>query len=125
MAEMTCGFFVICLPCIPKIIKETGIVGHIKKLTKGSGRGSYGSYHQSHELESDRYTGKSSDRAGMHKLDHDVHMSALEPSESTERLHDGVRGLEITRTTQFAITEGDAVKAGGGADVGFTNYRAP
>ncbi|KAL5338238.1 hypothetical protein BJX70DRAFT_215430 [Aspergillus crustosus] len=101
MAEMTCGFFIICLPCIPKIIKETGIVGHIKKLTKGSGRGSY---HQSYELESDRYTGKIRDRAGMHKLGHDdVHPSALEPSESTERLHNGVRGLAITHTTQFAI----------------------
>ncbi|KAL2835136.1 hypothetical protein BDW59DRAFT_137193 [Aspergillus cavernicola] len=111
MAEMTCGFFIICLPCIPKIVKETGIVHHIKKLSKASGRKPYnGSY----ELGTDSHV--SSNQARLNKLNEDaVRMKSLEASESTERLHDGARSLAITRTTQFTVTEGHAARQCGGS----------
>ncbi|KAI2641464.1 hypothetical protein GGS26DRAFT_4788 [Hypomontagnella submonticulosa] len=31
-AEMACGFFIICIPCIPKILKDTGVIHRIKKV---------------------------------------------------------------------------------------------
>ncbi|KAJ6031692.1 Serine hydrolase FSH [Penicillium herquei] len=31
-AEMTCGFFIVSLPCIPKILKETGAADRLKKM---------------------------------------------------------------------------------------------
>ncbi|KAL4983731.1 hypothetical protein BDW68DRAFT_168277 [Aspergillus falconensis] len=111
-AEMTCGFFVICLPCVPKIIKESGVAERIKKLTKGS-RENYNSGYKSYEPSSGRYA--SGQRAEFDKLDEDaVQMKPLplEASESTERLHgDGEEnaagiGMAITRTTQFTMTEG-------------------
>ncbi|KAI9373557.1 hypothetical protein BJX61DRAFT_502193 [Aspergillus egyptiacus] len=101
MAEMTCGFFIICLPCIPKIVKETGIVGHLKKMTKG---GSRKNTYPKYELGSDHYP--PSQRANFSKLGEDgVRMESLEASESTERLHDSAYNLAITRITQFTVTE--------------------
>jgi hypothetical protein len=103
-AEMTCGFFVICLPCVPKIIKDSGVAGQVKKLTKGS--------RQNYDSAYVRYEPSSGKDASGQKLDGDaVQMKSLslEASESTERLHgDGNRaglGMAITRTTQFTITE--------------------
>lgn len=29
---MACGFFIICIPCIPKILKDTGVIHRIKKV---------------------------------------------------------------------------------------------
>ncbi|KAL2865304.1 uncharacterized protein BJX67DRAFT_383045 [Aspergillus lucknowensis] len=100
MAEMTCGFFIICLPCIPKIIQETGLVRQLKKMSKGSGRKPYdGSY----ELQTESFVSGKGNRAG---IDRAKEMNLMGPSESTERLHDGARGLAITQTTQFVLSEG-------------------
>ncbi|KAL4751038.1 hypothetical protein BDW72DRAFT_193306 [Aspergillus terricola var. indicus] len=109
---MTCGFFVICLPCVLKIIKESGVAGQLKKLTKGSRR-NYASTYNSHEPSSRSHA--SGQRAEYNELDEDaVQMNplSLEASKSTERLHrDGEEdpagvGLAITKTTQLAMTEG-------------------
>jgi hypothetical protein len=41
-AEMTCGFFILCVPCLPSIIKETGLSRKIRDIlgisTVSSGR---------------------------------------------------------------------------------------
>ncbi|KAL2818575.1 hypothetical protein BJX63DRAFT_419123 [Aspergillus granulosus] len=90
MAEMTCGFFIICLPSIPMLINETGIVQHVKKFSKGSDRQPYaGTYELGTESFASGNRGVRAKREG----------------ESTERLRDGARGLAITRTMQFMLEE--------------------
>lgn len=38
-AEMACGFFIVCVPCIPKILQQTGALGTIRKaLGMSTGR---------------------------------------------------------------------------------------
>ncbi|KAL2018125.1 hypothetical protein VTK56DRAFT_1255 [Thermocarpiscus australiensis] len=32
-AEMTCGFFILCVLCLPSIVKESGLSGRIKKFS--------------------------------------------------------------------------------------------
>ncbi|KAL3477400.1 hypothetical protein BJX99DRAFT_226215 [Aspergillus californicus] len=108
MAEMTCGFFIICMPCIPKVVNETGILRHIKKMSKASGPKPY---ERSYKLGTDSYV--SGNRAGLYRVnDGAVQIKSLEVSESTERLHDAPRSLEITRTTKFMLAEEDAASQG-------------
>ncbi|KAL4778833.1 hypothetical protein BJX76DRAFT_362351 [Aspergillus varians] len=80
MAEMTCGFFIICLPCIPKIVKETGILRHIKEMSKASRRKPYNG---SDEVDTNSYIG--GNRAGHNKFNENlIQVKPLEVSESTE-----------------------------------------
>ncbi|KAL6878973.1 hypothetical protein J3F83DRAFT_271058 [Trichoderma novae-zelandiae] len=102
-AEMTCGFFILCVPCIPKIIQEAGIVPAIKK---GTGMMASGS--------NSKKTGSSFARGGNTKTsvsankdyyqleEEGVHMKNL--SESTEQLHVAAHGPAITRTTRVTVT---------------------
>ncbi|PTB69582.1 hypothetical protein BBK36DRAFT_1138006 [Trichoderma citrinoviride] len=102
-AEMTCGFFILCVPCIPKIIQEAGIVPAIKR---GTGMMNSGS--------NSKHTGSSFARGGNTKTsvsankdyyqleEEGVHMKNL--SESTEHLHAGSHGAAITRTTRVTVT---------------------
>ncbi|KIA75374.1 hypothetical protein HK57_00157 [Aspergillus ustus] len=124
MAEMTCGFFIICLPCIPKILKETALGRHmIQKWSRGSSGSRGSSARRRKPYDGNQLAGMESyatgsrggrNRNNNYKLEQDViRMNPLEGSESTERLHDGssrgggARGLAITRTTQFVFIEGD------------------
>ncbi|PGH16758.1 hypothetical protein AJ80_05073 [Polytolypa hystricis UAMH7299] len=40
MTELTCGFFIVCVPCIPRILRATGIRGKIKSTMNGGTGGS-------------------------------------------------------------------------------------
>lgn len=108
-AEMTCGFFVCCMPCIPKILRDTGVLKNIKrafgmktnttKPTSNSKSGQFSS-NASH-AKSATQTSKS-----YYKLDEDG--IPLDPvdSESTEHLHKAkIDGSVITRTTQITVMQ--------------------
>ncbi|UKZ46291.1 hypothetical protein TrVGV298_000492 [Trichoderma virens] len=103
-AEMTCGFFILCVPCIPKIIQETGVVPAIKKgtgLFQSSGKSNQGS----NGYARGGGTTKTSVSANKdyYQLEEDgVRMKNL--SESTEQLHHGAHGPAITRTTRVTVT---------------------
>ncbi|KAL7937156.1 hypothetical protein V8C35DRAFT_216624 [Trichoderma chlorosporum] len=103
-AEMTCGFFILCVPCIPKIIQEAGIIPAIKKGTSMFGSGSK-SNQASNGYARGGGTTKTSVSANKdyYQLDEDgVNMKNL--SESTEHLHQGSQGAAITRTTRVTVT---------------------
>ncbi|PNP85076.1 hypothetical protein FNYG_01601 [Fusarium nygamai] len=107
-AEMTCGFFIVCVPCIPKILKETGVIRNIKRAFGMSTA-------PTNPNTADRY-GKSGTKGSQlsstgpksyYKLDEDgVPLGTLKGSESTEYLRDNANnGQGITRTTQIKITQ--------------------
>lgn len=104
-AEMTCGFFIICVPSIPKILKETGVLRKIKRgLGMKTGTKS--------SKNTDRYgastTGKGTNTTNnYYKLDEDgVPMDDVKRTESTERLNDeGKLGTNIVRTTRITVTQ--------------------
>ena len=128
MAEMTCGFFVICAPTLPKILQETGVVRKIKKslgLTK-TGRTNQSSSGYGDASKKGGSVLASGNRGHpvpvpgsnvYYKLDEDgVPMGDLKHSESTEYLREeerkaqqaaaasGGRGY-ITRTTRVEVDE--------------------
>lgn len=105
-AEMTCGFFVCCMPCIPKILRDTGVLRNIKrafgmKTTK-----------QGTNSKLDQYSGSMSHTAksvtnttnAYYKLDEDGIPMGDVKSESTEHLNDK-HNAGITRTTRITITQ--------------------
>ncbi|KAK6700744.1 hypothetical protein SNK04_010681 [Fusarium graminearum] len=107
-AEMTCGFFIVCVPCIPKILKETGVIRNIKRAFGMSTA-------PTNPNTADRYA-KSGTKGSQlsstgpksyYKLDEDgVPLGTLKGSESTEYLRGNVNnGQGITRTTQIKITQ--------------------
>lgn len=104
-AEMTCGFFIICVPSIPKILKDTGVLRKIKK-----GLSMKTTTKESKAL--DRYGGSTHGKGTAntsntyYKLDEDgVPMENIKATESTERLNDGKLGSNIVRTTRITVTQ--------------------
>ncbi|KAE8342431.1 hypothetical protein BDV24DRAFT_150357 [Aspergillus arachidicola] len=108
MAEMTCGFFIFCLPCIPKIITETGAIHKIKKVlgmktttTKPSGYSeNYG-------------TGMSAYGSSSYKMSNNIRREKQKGTESMEYLHESI--LEaggIIRTTHITVTEESRAASG-------------
>ncbi|BAE63730.1 unnamed protein product [Aspergillus oryzae RIB40] len=85
MAEMTCGFFIFCLPCIPKIITETGAIRKIKRVlgmktttTKPSGYSeNYG-------------TGMSAYGSSSYKMSNNIRREKQKGTESMEYLHESI-----------------------------------
>jgi hypothetical protein len=109
-AEMTCGFFIVSLPCIPKILKDTGAGVKIKRaLGMSTSSGNYNSASAAKRTWESKSAGSASNHGGLapgtasnayYRLD------PLKPSESTEYLHKHEAG--ITRTTRISVTqEGD------------------
>ncbi|RFU73359.1 integral membrane pth11 [Trichoderma arundinaceum] len=102
-AEQTCGFFILCVPVIPKIIQEAGILPAIKK-----GTGMMGSSSKSNQASNSYARGGGNTKTSVsankdyYKLEEEgLHMKNL--SESTERLHADA-GATITRTTRVTVT---------------------
>ncbi|KAK7714070.1 hypothetical protein SLS64_004167 [Diaporthe eres] len=108
-AEMTCGFFVCCMPCIPKILRDTGVLRNMKRAfgmktttTKNTSNAKSGQFSSNvSHAKSVTATSKS-----YYKLDEDgIPMEPVE-SESTEQLHKAkLSGAAITRTTQITISQ--------------------
>ncbi|KAI0024628.1 hypothetical protein F4780DRAFT_795152 [Xylariomycetidae sp. FL0641] len=108
-AELTCGFFICCVPCMPKILKETGVIRTIKRAfgAKTTAQGSkgldyYGTNH------STKNNNTSSTSKAYYKLDEEgVAMNNLPPTESTEQLNKERGNNGITRTTRITVTNND------------------
>ncbi|KAF3077642.1 hypothetical protein CFAM422_000185 [Trichoderma lentiforme] len=103
-AEMTCGFFILCVPCIPKIIQEAGIIPAIKK-----GTGMLHSGGRSNQVSSGYARGGGTTKTSVsankdyYQLEEEG-MNMKNLSESTEHLHHGSHGPAITRTTRVTVT---------------------
>ncbi|KAB5531373.1 hypothetical protein GE09DRAFT_1252038 [Coniochaeta sp. 2T2.1] len=118
-AEMTCGFFILCVPCLPSIIRETGLSSRIKNMlgisSNSSGKPS------NHEIVTIGGTGPSSSNKrskGVKSLtdtyfkineeEGGVPMGDLQPTELQERLH--MQGAPnhahgaITRTMEVNVS---------------------
>lgn len=117
--EMTCGFFITCVPTIPKILKETGVIHRVKRrlgmkvTTKSNSKLGY--YGTGNSVPS--RGGLSSHVDAYHKLDEDTiglnSISKSAASESVENLHQQQQKHHqqkqqqhpgITRTTQIIVT---------------------
>ncbi|OQE34878.1 hypothetical protein PENCOP_c015G07554 [Penicillium coprophilum] len=86
-AEMTCGFFIVALPCIPKIMMETGAGAKIKSILGMSSLGN--SSKRNWESEG---TGQSSNPSKLGRSTTDntyYNLDTLKSSESTEYLRKG------------------------------------
>lgn len=108
-AEMTCGFFILSVPCLPKLIGESGLSRRIKEylgISVGSKNvdSSYGPRSGSHQLSKSKRNSDSYNRIG----ESGIHMSNIERSESQEHLNDvyvqGKNGVQVTRTTHITVS---------------------
>ncbi|CAH0054246.1 unnamed protein product [Clonostachys solani] len=108
-AEMTCGFFICCLPCIPKILHDTGVLRSIKRKlgmntattapTSGERYGTNGS--------SNRRNYEANHSTSYYKLDEDgVPMTTIGGTQSTEYLHGGQNGSDISQAAHPSTTLG-------------------
>ncbi|PLN82690.1 hypothetical protein BDW42DRAFT_166408 [Aspergillus taichungensis] len=107
-AEMTCGFFVVCLPCIPKILKETGVSKKIARVfgmrvsTTGvtDDQRKFKSYGTGNSSANHSRIPGSTAASAYYKLDN------LKSSESTEHLQgDPYNNPGIMRTTKITVTQ--------------------
>lgn len=111
IAETTCGFFIVCMPCLPKILKEKGIIRRVKgwfgmRVTT-AGPSSYG-----YNSELGGYPGGSRSASGMDpylKLDESNSGKAMRSvttnTDSMENLRDPEEGNKgkIMKTTQVVV----------------------
>lgn len=108
-AEMTCGFFILCVPCISSIIRETarlrirkGLLGSSHHFSHKPSRLGYGNY-----AETDVPSSKNSHEAYYTMGDGtDLPLEILKNSESQEhlRLEEGSATMNVMRTTSTVIT---------------------
>ncbi|KAL2016751.1 hypothetical protein VTK56DRAFT_3099 [Thermocarpiscus australiensis] len=132
-AEMACGFFIVCVPCLPKILQQTGVLRKIKKAlgmstgpTADSGKPGYHTGGKSGSRSRGPKAGSSSAQDSYYKLEEDgLAMKDLKSSESTEHLRDDQHGAKltttaraaaITRTTQITVTEDSRSTSDGGSN---------
>lgn len=127
---MTCGFFILCVPCLPSIIKESGLSRKVKKIigisTNSSERPS------NHDIVTFGGTGPASankkSKGGnslndtyfkIKEEEGGLPLGDLKATESQERLHmqPGSNGIHVMRTTQLAVTS-DSRSAKSGSESG-------
>ncbi|KAI1843003.1 hypothetical protein JX266_010856 [Neoarthrinium moseri] len=122
-AEMTCGFFILCVPCLPKVLSESGISRTISSAFKLSNKASTGPSesdpkHGTPGSSRDRF--KSAKILGRYRqMDDDgIPLGNTQASESDEDYvqhgHDAVdrsgeRG--VTRTTHITVSSSFATGA--------------
>lgn len=104
---MTCGFFIVCLPCIPKILKETGVSKKIARVfgmrvsTTGAtdDQRKFKSYGTGNSSANHSRLAGSTAASAYYKLDN------LKASESTEHLQGDAYNPGIMRTTKITVTQ--------------------
>lgn len=116
LAETTCGFFIVCMPCLPKIFKDAGLIRKMKlrlgmKVTTAGASGGQGSNYGKYGFSSKSGTGVSGlSRTGTtadayHKLDEErgVALGNMK-TESTEQLRhpEDAKG-DIMKTTKVSV----------------------
>lgn len=112
-AEMTCGFFIFSVPCLSKLIIESGLPSRVKHSLGFNSRSSQPS-------NEDSGNGSQSDSHSNKPWENDTTWSKLEQgtialretrSESQTRLHDGVHSndpnatVQVTRTMNATVTD--------------------
>ncbi|CAI7633259.1 unnamed protein product [Penicillium glandicola] len=102
-AEMTCGFFIVSLPCIPKILKETGVGVKMKRIFGMSTSGN--SSKRTWDSEATSQSGNQSKMATSISSNAYYKLDTLKTSESTEYLRNGAHDTGITRTTRITVTQ--------------------
>lgn len=108
-AEMTCGFIVICIPCVPRILMDSGTWRKMKmSLGFGVSTGPSGATPKNHSAFSSGARSKNMRSANDSYLEiHDTEMKNLGTSESAEHLrspYEDNRNRGIVRTTQVMVT---------------------
>ncbi|CAJ2512966.1 Uu.00g010850.m01.CDS01 [Anthostomella pinea] len=103
--EMTCGFFVVCMPSLPRALKETTWIGKLKRALGLSSSGTTGHVTRSHRKNP---LGSSSQDAWLQIDEDGIPLDRVGASESTERLRkDGGKEPRITKTTQITVSRDD------------------
>ncbi|SPO00341.1 related to integral membrane protein PTH11 [Cephalotrichum gorgonifer] len=88
-AEMTCGFIVVCVPCVPKILMESGVWRKVKKgLGMSATTGASGASSKGHS---------GSHSVSISKNKRSVHDSYLEIDDNTEMKNLGSESAENLR----------------------------
>ncbi|RKU43781.1 hypothetical protein DL546_004585 [Coniochaeta pulveracea] len=127
-AEMTCGFFILCVPCLPSILKDSGLSSQVKKVFGISADSS--NKPSNHDIVTFGGTGPTSSnkksKAGKSLNDNyskieeeddgGLPLGDLHATESQERLHKQ-QGKYITRTTQVTVNS-DSRSAISGSESG-------
>ncbi|CAH0050574.1 unnamed protein product, partial [Clonostachys solani] len=107
-AEMTCGFFILSVPCIPRVIAESGLPRRVKMALGISLQSSGPSNCESNirPRSKSHKMSKSTTASNMfYKMKEvGIPMSDLNRPESQEQLRDGNNVVMVTRTTHVAIT---------------------
>lgn len=113
-AEMTCGFIVVCVPCVPKILMESGVW---RKMKMGFGL----SVTATSKSQTGATTGRSQNVRSVNNSYTEIDETELKDfrSESTEHLRHAPAKVEqgIKRTTQVTVTQSSDI-----ANVNETRY---
>lgn len=113
-AEMTAGFFIFCVPCLPKLLKESPLPRGLKMMLGLSVRSTAGGQSNQNTRGADSHhqlskTGMATE-AYVQIGEDGIAMSDVEKSESQERLQDGqlktlnAVQIQVTRTTHVTVT---------------------
>ena len=108
-AEEACGFFILCIPCLPKLLKEMGLMAGFKRLfgiaTTTANSGTPGNYYAKNTAGRGGHLTSNTSK-DYYKLDEDGTPLRNLSSESTEQLHAGGKvDNGIMRTTRVTVTE--------------------
>lgn len=104
---MTCGFIVVCVPCVPKILLESGVWRKVKQRLGMSVTAAPSKPKNTTAGSTVRSKNMRSVNNSYLEIDDDTELKNL-GSESTEHLRDPYSpGLEkgIVRTTQVTVTQ--------------------
>lgn len=129
-AEMTCGFFILSTPCLPKILAESGLSRGVKSMLGLSAKSTndqsgpnsnYGSGYAKRRRSGSRQLSKSAGSSAdtYYKMPDDGLVLTNFDAESQERLQEGNGGrvgrnaVHVTKTTQVTISDSHS-----GSDVG-------
>ena len=108
-AEMTCGFIVVCIPCVPRILLESGAWRRLKKNVGLNVTTGLTGANTTKRSANSAMRPKNMRSQGDSYLELDDHEMKTLGSESTEHLRDNKyqqHGNDIVRTTQVTITQG-------------------
>lgn len=126
-AEMTCGFFILSVPCLPKIISESGLPRGFKRLLGLTLKASTDpldsktnpdtGLSSTHKKRLSRSGLAANDRKYLRMVEDEVPMAVMGTSESQEHLQEegrhrntldnGNNAVVVTRTTQVTYTSDD------------------
>jgi hypothetical protein len=122
-AEMTCGFFILCVPCLPKVIKESGLRAYASRVfgrswgssatavsTPKQGTlvtwGGSGAPKGSLPRGDDKYVKmEDGEEVPLEDLEQDRGNGETESQESlTKRVRDADGQMNVTRTTDVVVS---------------------